>query len=182
MLTNDVVPLRQARPMRARRLLALRSPMTRSASIFVAFCIFLQNFLKHAAAGTYSGTKFHRIIPGFAAQAGDPTGTGKGGEAADGGFVADEFSDSLSHSRRGVLSMAKPSKKSVANGSQFFVTLSPQPHLDGTFTVIGSVIGGEDALARIEDCRVTAKGRPATDEDAVTITTVTIHANPFATA
>lgn len=140
-----------------------------------------QNFLKHAACGTYTGTFFHRILPGFAAQAGDPEGTGKGGEAVHGGFVPDEFSPELRHSQRGIVSMAKPHGTSK-NGSQFFITLCPQPHLDGQYTVIGSIIGGIDTLRTIEACKVTKKGKPATESDRIHITGVTIHANPFATA
>jgi len=136
----------------------------------------------HAAAGTYTGTWFHRVLPGFMAQAGDPAGTGKGGEAALGGFVRDEYTEALGHSGRGVVSMAKPRGAKDENGSQFFVTFSAQPHLDGAFTVVGVVLGSAKALDALESCPVTRKGRPATEADRVTIRSVVVHANPFAAA
>lgn len=152
-----------------------------ASSMVELFMAELQNFMMHAAMGTYSGTYFHRVFPGFMAQAGDPTGTGKGGEAAHGGFIPDEYTASLRHSQRGVLSMAKPHGTSK-NGSQFFITFGPQAHLDGQYTVIGCVIGGMDALSAIEDTPVTRKGRPLTEGDRVVIAGATIHANPFADA
>jgi peptidyl-prolyl cis-trans isomerase-like 3 len=139
----------------------------------------MQNFMAHAAGGTYTGTWFHRILPGFMAQGGDPTGTGKGGEAVGGGYLSDEFCPELRHSQRGVVSMAKPAGSSK-NGSQFFITFSAQPHLDDEYTVIGHVIGSEDALSGLEEAKVTSKGRPASEADRVLVTAVVVHANPFA--
>ena len=140
-----------------------------------------ENLLMHAASGTYDGTSFHRVLAGFMAQAGDPTGTGKGGEAVHGGFIPDEYADALSHDSRGVVGMAKPAGSSDTNGSQFYITFAPQPHLDRQYTIVGRVLGSDAALAAIEACPVRGrKGKPATDGDRITIGSVVIHANPFA--
>jgi peptidyl-prolyl cis-trans isomerase A (cyclophilin A) len=98
------------------------------------------------AAGTpyYDGTIFHRVIPGFMLQGGDPTGTGRGGP----GFTfADEFHDDLCHDGPGVLSMANRGPNT--NGSQFFVCQVPCPHLDGRHAVFGRVVEGLEVIDRI---------------------------------
>lgn len=136
------------------------------------------NFLAHCGSGTYAGTRFHRVIAGFLAQAGDPTGRGRGGEAAGGGPpLADEFSDTLRHAARGVLSMANNGPDT--NKSQFFLSFAPQPSLDDVYSVIGRLIGGMQVLDEIELAPVGAKHRPVTD---IVIERVTVHANPFAAA
>ena len=99
--------------------------------------ITVENFVNLAEAGFYDGTTFHRVIPGFIVQGGDTTGTGSGGP---GYRFEDEFNQKLRHDSEGVLSMANAGPGT--NGSQFFVTLAPTPHLDGRHSVFGKVIRG----------------------------------------
>ncbi len=103
----------------------------------------VNNFVFLAREGFYDNTTFHRVIPDFMAQGGDPTGTGTG----DPGYkFADEFTK---HTHvAGALSMANSGPNT--NGSQFFITYTPQPHLDGKHSVFGLLIEGMDVLTRIE--------------------------------
>mmetsp|Transcript_1754 Transcript_1754/g.5283 ORF Transcript_1754/g.5283 Transcript_1754/m.5283 type:complete len:173 (-) Transcript_1754:24-542(-) len=133
------------------------------------------NFLALAASGYYDGCLFHRNLPGFMVQAGDPTGTGKGGADVWGGCFEDEFHPENAHDRRGVLSMAN--KGPDTNRSQFFLTYGPQPHLNNKYSVFGRLIDGDAALDALEKLPVGKKHRPLSD---VAIDGVTIHANPFA--
>ena len=95
--------------------------------------------------GFYDNTIFHRIIPGFMAQGGDPTGTGRGNP---GYKYAGEFSDDLKHTQGGLLSMANSGPNT--EGSQFFLTFTATPWLDGKHTIFGQVIQGMDVLENIE--------------------------------
>ncbi len=104
----------------------------------------VNNFAFLANEGFYDNTTFHRVIPGFMAQAGDPTGTGRGGP---GYKFADEFHPSLRHSGPGILSMANAGANT--NGSQFFITYGATPHLDGRHTVFGMVTSGMEVLKAI---------------------------------
>ena len=106
----------------------------------------VENFVNLARAGFYDGTTFHRVIPGFMAQGGDPTGTGRGGP---GYTFGDEFSAARRHDAAGVLSMANAGPNT--NGSQFFLTFGPTPHLDGRHTVFGRVTDGMDVLLSIRE-------------------------------
>jgi cyclophilin family peptidyl-prolyl cis-trans isomerase len=106
----------------------------------------VENFVNLARAEFYDGTTFHRVIPGFMVQGGDPTGTGTGGP---GYRFGDEFSSKLHHDNEGVLSMANAGPGT--NGSQFFITLGPTPHLDGKHTVFGKVTGGMDVVKAIRE-------------------------------
>lgn len=106
----------------------------------------VENFVNLARAGFYDGTTFHRVIPGFMAQGGDPTGTGRGGP---GYTFADEIDPALRHDAAGVLSMANAGPGT--NGSQFFLTFTPTPHLDGRHTVFGRVTQGMDVLLSIRE-------------------------------
>jgi len=104
----------------------------------------VNNFCFLARQGYYDGVTFHRVIPGFMAQAGDPTGSGSGGP---GYTFADEIVPELKHDGPGVLSMANSGPNT--NGSQFFITYAAQPHLDGKHTVFGKVISGMDVLEQL---------------------------------
>ncbi len=95
--------------------------------------------------GFYDGTVFHRVIPGFMAQGGDPTGTGRGSP----GYKYDgEFDSSAKHDKPGVLSMANSGPGT--DGSQFFLTFVKTPHLDGKHTIFGRVVGGMDTVKELE--------------------------------
>ena len=106
--------------------------------------ITVNNFVFLAREGFYDGLTFHRVIPGFMAQAGDPTGSGAGGP---GYSFRDEFHQGLRHDRKGVLSMANSGPDT--NGSQFFIIFTPTPHLDGKHSVFGVVTEGMDVVDAI---------------------------------
>jgi peptidyl-prolyl cis-trans isomerase B (cyclophilin B) len=103
----------------------------------------VNNFVFLARDGFYDGTTFHRVVPGFVAQGGAPTGTGTG---TPGYRFDDEFSE---HTHiTGALSMANSGPNT--NGCQFFITYAPQHHLDGKHSVFGQLIEGMDVLERLE--------------------------------
>ena len=105
----------------------------------------VNNFVTLSRDGFYDGLTFHRIIPGFMAQGGDPQGTGTGGPGYQ---FEDEIVDQLTFSEPGLLAMANSGPNT--NGSQFFVTVAPAEHLNGLHTIFGRVTKGMDALKEIE--------------------------------
>ncbi len=107
--------------------------------------ITVNNFVFLACQGFYDGVTFHRVIPGFVAQGGDPTGTGTGGP---GYTIQDEHSNGLVFDRPGLVSMAHTAAPNSA-GSQFFITYAPVAHLNGTFTIFGEVVEGMDVAEAI---------------------------------
>lgn len=105
----------------------------------------VNNFVFLAREGFYNGVSFHRVISDFMIQGGDPTGTGMGGP---GYKFADEFDGNPLTHEKGVISMANAGPNT--NGSQFFITHDPQPHLDGNHTVFGKVTKGQDVVDVIQ--------------------------------
>ena len=109
----------------------------------------VKNFVSLVKKGFYDGTIFHRVIPGFMIQGGDPEGTGMGGPGygIKGEFAANGFPNDLRHTR-GVLSMARSMRPNSA-GSQFFVMVADAPHLDGQYAAFGKVIEGMEVADQI---------------------------------
>ncbi|KAK8075073.1 peptidyl-prolyl cis-trans isomerase-like 1 [Apiospora hydei] len=118
-----------------------------------------ENFAQLSRRSYYDGVIFHRIIPGFMAQTGDPTGTGRGGSSIYGDKFEDEIAPGLRHTGAGVLSMANAGPNT--NGSQFFITLAPAPWLDGKHTIFGRVKSGMGVVKRMGLVRTGADDRPA---------------------
>jgi cyclophilin family peptidyl-prolyl cis-trans isomerase len=109
--------------------------------------ITVNNFVFLARDGYYNGTTFHRVIKGFMAQGGDPTGTGRGGP----GYQFNDEPGALAgkHDQAGILSMANAGRNT--NGSQFFITFGPTPHLNGKHGVFGRVSSGMDVVNSIRE-------------------------------
>ena len=115
----------------------------------------VENFVTLAKKGFYDGIIFHRVIPGFMIQTGDPTGTGTGGPGYQ---FADEFSPNLKHDKPGVLSMANSGPNT--NGSQFFITDAPTPWLDRHHSVFGQVTKGIEVVHAIANAKRNQMDKP----------------------
>ena len=122
------------------------------------------NFIELANAGFYDGLIFHRVIPGFMIQGGDPKGTGTGGPGYSiaGEFAANGFENNLSH-ERGVISMARAQHPDSA-GSQFFIMHADYPALDGQYAAFGRVIEGIEAVDHVAGVETDANDRPTEDQ------------------
>ena len=122
------------------------------------------NFIGLVQKGFYDGVIFHRVIPGFMIQGGDPEGTGMGGPgySIKGEFSQNGFSNQMKHTA-GVLSMARTMMPDSA-GSQFFIMHKNAPHLDGAYAAFGKVTEGMDVVDRIAMTRCYANDRPMEDQ------------------
>ena len=122
--------------------------------------ITVENFVKLAGSGFYNGLTFHRIIPGFMIQGGDPEGTGMGGPGyfIKGEFAANGVPNSLIHTR-GVLSMARSMMPDSA-GSQFFIMHEDAPHLDGQYAAFGKVIEGIEVVDKVASVKTDYNDKP----------------------
>ncbi len=127
-----------------------------------------KNFIDLIEKEYYDGVVFHRVIPDFMLQGGDPEGTGRGGP---GYTIDDEFHPELTHGSEGMLSMANAGPNT--GGSQFFITLTATPWLDGKHAVFGKVIEGLDVIRRIGALKTGSGDRPLED---VVMTTVRLAA------
>ena len=122
------------------------------------------NFIALANSGFYDGLIFHRVIPGFMIQGGDPQGTGMGGPGYSirGEFRANGFQNDLKHTY-GVMSMARSMMPNSA-GSQFFIMTSDSPHLDGSYAAFGKVLEGMEVADSIVNVRRDGRDKPLVDQ------------------
>lgn len=112
----------------------------------------VENFMTHVKNGYYNGIIFHRVIKGFMIQGGDPTGTGRGGESIWKKNFDNEYGNNLAFDKPFMLAMAN--KGPNTNGSQFFITTVPTPHLNGGYTIFGEVVKGQKLVQKIENVTV----------------------------
>ncbi|XP_056448520.1 RING-type E3 ubiquitin-protein ligase PPIL2-like isoform X2 [Gadus chalcogrammus] len=134
-----------------------------------------ENFTRLCKKGYYDGTVFHRSIRNFMIQGGDPTGTGTGGESFWGKPFKDEFRPNLSHTGRGVLSMANSGPNT--NKSQFFITFRSCPYLDRKHTIFGRVVGGFEALTAMENVEADPKSDKPKSE--IKLLTASVFVDPY---
>ena len=129
------------------------------------------NFVTLVQDGFYNGLIFHRVIPGFMIQGGDPTGTGMGGPgySIKGEFSANGFKKNTLKHTRGVLSMARSMMKDSA-GSQFFVMHADAPHLDGQYAAFGKVIEGIEVVDQIAATPTDRSDRPKIEQRMLRVT------------
>ena len=133
----------------------------------------VKNFLSLVNKGFYDGTIFHRVIPGFMIQGGDPQGTGMGGPGytIPGEFSSNGFTNDLRHTR-GVLSMARAMHPDSA-GSQFFLMVADAPHLDGQYASFGKVISGMEVCDAIVSTKRNYNDRPLEEQKMIKVTAET---------
>lgn len=133
----------------------------------------VNNFISLIQEGFYDGVIFHRVIPGFMIQGGDPQGTGMGGPGyeIDGEFSQNGFENNLKHTE-GVLSMARTMDPNSA-GSQFFIMHQTSPHLDGAYAAFGKVIEGLDVVDKIATVDRDWSDKPTTPQVMKTVTVET---------
>ncbi|WP_041955972.1 peptidylprolyl isomerase [Sulfurospirillum arsenophilum] len=117
-----------------------------------------ENFEGLVKKGYYNGISFHRIIKGFMIQGGDPTGTGRGGQSIYGQPFEDEFKPNVMFNKPGILAMANAGRNT--NGSQFFITTVPTPHLNGRHTIFGEVVEGMDVVKKLENIVTDGRDMP----------------------
>ncbi len=131
------------------------------------------NFITLAQKGFYNGLIFHRVIPGFMIQGGDPLGKGTGGPgySIKGEFSSNRFNNDLKHAR-GVISMARSGHPDSA-GSQFFIMHKDSSHLDGQYAAFGKVISGIEEVDRIAAVSTGAQDRPKENQIMATVTVET---------
>ncbi len=133
----------------------------------------VNNFISLIKRGFYDGLIFHRVIPGFMIQGGDPEGKGFGGPgySIPGEFNGNGFENAIKHAR-GVISMARSSHPDSA-GSQFFIMVEDAPHLDGAYAAFGKVTDGFNELDRIVAAERTGSDKPINDQvmESVTVDT-----------
>ena len=124
----------------------------------------VNNFISLINKGFYDGIIFHRVIPGFMIQGGDPTGTGMGGPgySIKGEFAYNAFKNDLKHTA-GVLSMARSMMPDSA-GSQFFIMHEDAPHLDGQYAAFGKVLSGMEEVDKIANAKRDRSDRPYEDQ------------------
>ncbi len=124
----------------------------------------VDNFISLASKGFYNGLIFHRVIPGFMIQGGDPDGNGTGGPgySIPGEFAANGYTNDLRHTR-GVLSMARAMDPDSA-GSQFFIMHEDAPHLDGQYAAFGQVLEGMDVVDKIAATKTGWGDKPLTPQ------------------
>ena len=133
----------------------------------------VNNFISRIRHNFYDGVIFHRVIPGFMIQGGDPDGTGMGGPGYSirGEFSGNGFRNDLRHTK-GVLSMARTMFPDSA-GSQFFIMHADAPHLDGQYAAFGKVIEGLDVVDRIAETPTDPMDKPLTEQKMNTVTVET---------
>ena len=130
----------------------------------------VNNFISLVKKGFYNGLIFHRVIPGFMIQGGDPQGIGMGGPgySIKGEFTQNRFKNDLAHDR-GVLSMARSMRPDSA-GSQFFIMVEKAPHLDGAYAAFGKVIEGMEVADGIVSTKRDYNDKPLQDQRMKTVT------------
>lgn len=118
----------------------------------------VENFVGLVKKGYYDGIIFHRVIKGFMIQGGDPTGTGTGGASIWGKEFKNENSPNLVFDKPYLLAMANHGPNT--NGSQFFITTVPTPHLNGGYSIFGEVVKGQDVVQKIENVTTGRADKP----------------------